>query len=92
MVLRRTTQRIWLKHGHFDTLDNLKHWYYTELYKPLNKYIKNTNNYHTKAWQTQKGGTKYAFKAYSYADLNNTFNINKRSTDHDWYIKNTSNL
>ena len=67
-----------LKRGHFDTLANLKHWYYTELYKPLNKYIENTNNYHAKAWQTQKGGTKYAFKAYSYADLTNTFNINKQ--------------
>lgn len=68
-----------IEYGHFDNLQNLHHWYYSELYKLLNKYIdQDTCDYRLKAWRTQKGGTKYAFKAYSYADLKGTFNINKQ--------------
>lgn len=68
-----------IERGHYDNLQNLRHWYYSELYKPLRGYIdQDTQSYRLKAWRTQQGGTKYAFKAYSYADLNNTFNINKQ--------------
>lgn len=68
-----------IEHGHYDNLQNLRHWYYSELYKPLGGCIdQDTQSYRLKAWRTQPGGTKYAFKAYSYADLNNTFNINKQ--------------
>lgn len=70
-----------IKAGHYDTIKNLKHWYFTELCNLFDLPNEITKHYKAWAWECQDGGTDYAYKAYSYYDLHNTYCVHKNMAD-----------